>query len=235
MLAIILLLLLKGGSGKKEEIPAKQQTSQVAKKEPEVSKPSESPVESKQEAPAKADTPVESKQEAPAKADSPVEPKQEAPAKAGSPVELKQEAPAKTDSPVEPKQEVPAKAEKPAKPAVVVKIIEEEKASIEFAKNSTKFIDDREAEKWMSIKAKEILAEKEKHPELTIRVIGYVADFPNGIDDTELSLSRANVVIKGLIKNGVPANILTAVPMGATSKWGNNLSSNRAVSVESDQ
>ncbi|UTC61317.1 hypothetical protein E4O05_06960 [Treponema sp. OMZ 787] len=116
---------------------------------------------------------------------------------------------------------------------VVAQKLYPETKSFEFRKDRRDFVNPVEAESWFKLQAEAILEVYKLHPELKIKISGYVAIFDNEIDEMVLALERAENIKKGLIKYGVPEEILITVPVGKTDRWGKDRKNNRAVTIES--
>lgn len=110
-----------------------------------------------------------------------------------------------------------------------------ETRSAPFVANAADFVNEDFGEQWLD----EVFARMQEvlqgNPNVRFRVVGYVADFPNEIDDTSLSLERAERVARGLTERGIPAEKISVVSGGSTSGWGDELIHNRVAVVLSVQ
>jgi len=76
-------------------------------------------------------------------------------------------------------------------------------------------------------------------PEQIFIIYGHAADTPPGVDQVKIILAaqRVEKVRNILVELGVPSKNLEIIPVGGTSRWGNNLTEetkkpNRVVTFE---
>lgn len=108
--------------------------------------------------------------------------------------------------------------------------IPETKSSL-FNADRSDFVNKEQGEQWLDdvfTKVNNILSE---NPDACFEIIGYVADFPNEIDDMLLSQERAERIADGLIRRGIPEEKITIIPGGKTNRWGMELLNNRAAVI----
>lgn len=113
------------------------------------------------------------------------------------------------------------------------KVFLKETKSFEFRADRRDFVNPQEAEIWFDNMAKEINTKLKQNPNLKFKICGYVAEFQNEIDEMVLAKERAENIKKGLVKRGIPSDILIVIPVGKTSRWGTERRLNRAVTIES--
>lgn len=125
--------------------------------------------------------------------------------------------------------------EKKAENVIVTqpKILLQEIKSPIFKADKSSFTDQKAANIWLDMIANEISEKLNKNPRLQFKINGYVADFPNEIDDIILSRKRADNIKAELIKRGISEKILVTVPVGKTERWGKEREENRAVTIVS--
>ncbi|UTC64122.1 hypothetical protein E4O00_09710 [Treponema sp. OMZ 788] len=113
------------------------------------------------------------------------------------------------------------------------KVFLKETKSFEFRADRRDFVNPQEAEIWFDNMAQEIKTKLRQNPKLKFKICGYVAEFQNEIDEMVLAKERAENIKKGLVKRGIPSDILVVIPIGKTSRWGTERRLNRAVTIES--
>lgn len=113
------------------------------------------------------------------------------------------------------------------------KVFLKETKSFEFRADRRDFVNPQEAKIWFDNIAKEINTKLKQNPNLKFKICGYVAEFQNEIDEMVLAKERAENIKKGLVKRGIPSDILIVIPVGKTSRWGTERRLNRAVTIES--
>lgn len=109
-------------------------------------------------------------------------------------------------------------------------LLPETKSSL-FNADRSDFVNTEKGEQWLDdvfVQVNNILSE---NPDARFEIIGYVADFPNEIDDMLLSQERAERIADGLIRRGISKEKITIIPGGKTSRWGMELLNNRAAVI----
>lgn len=116
--------------------------------------------------------------------------------------------------------------------SVISKLLPETK-SFEFRADRRDYVDNQKAMIWCNENAQKIKDILKQHPNTKFLIKGYVAEFENEIDGDNLAKERVENIKKELIKRQVPESALEVDIGGRTTRWGNERSENRAVTIES--
>lgn len=120
-------------------------------------------------------------------------------------------------------EEAPAKVA-PEKPKSDLEEIKGySKRSPYFRADRSVFEDASIAKSWLDVTAEEIRQMRDKVQNLRFDITGYVAVFPNEIDEMYLSRKRAEVVADGLVKRGIPAAAIKTIPGGSTKRFSDSV------------